>query len=257
MKLYLVKELAKVAGVSVRTLHHYDAIGLLKPASIGENGYRYYGREELLRLQQILFYRELEFSLEAISAVLDQPDFDRAAALKRHRKALSARAGRYRRLVKTLDDTLAALQGDADMTDENLFEGFAPQKQAEYEAWMVDKYGGDTRQKIDRSKNQMAKWSDAEKAAFLKDQKTIAADAGKALAGGLPADGEDMQKVMRRHFFWIEKAWGARPSAEAFTGLGQLYCDHPDLRANYDKVEPGLAEYMAAGMAAYAERAMG
>ena len=82
MALYTVKQVAKMAGLSVRALHHYDQIGLLKPASVGQNGYRYYGRDELLRLQQILFHRELEFPLEAIAQVPDKPDFDRVAALR-------------------------------------------------------------------------------------------------------------------------------------------------------------------------------
>src|ERR1700746_3216572 len=102
-KLYTVKALAKLSGVSVRTLHHYDQIGLLKPACVGANGYRYYGREEMLRLQQILFHRELEFPLEAIAAVLARPDFDRMEALRRHRETLAAKADRYRKLLKTLD----------------------------------------------------------------------------------------------------------------------------------------------------------
>src|ERR1700742_1594971 len=100
MALYTVKQVAKMAGLSVRALHHYDQIGLLKPASVGQNGYRYYGRDELLRLQQILFHRELEFPLEAIAQVPDKPDFDRVAALRRHRGRLAAEAQRYRRLLK-------------------------------------------------------------------------------------------------------------------------------------------------------------
>lgn len=77
---YTVKQVAKLSGVSVRTLHHYDEIGLLKPESVGANGYRYYGQDELLRLQQILFHRELGFPLAEIARVLDAPDFDRVAA---------------------------------------------------------------------------------------------------------------------------------------------------------------------------------
>src|SRR5438105_14624569 len=94
-----VSEVAKLSGVSVRTLHHYDEIGLLKPDSVGANGYRYYGRDELLRLQQILFHRELGFPLEEIAKVLDAPGFDRAAALRAHRDKLQAERRRYGQLV--------------------------------------------------------------------------------------------------------------------------------------------------------------
>src|SRR5881275_446631 len=107
-----VSEVAKLSGVSVRTLHHYDEVGLLKPACVGANGYRYYGKDELLRLQQILFHRELGFPLDEIARVLDAPDFDRVAALKAHRARLEAEAARFGALIRTIDQTLAALEGD-------------------------------------------------------------------------------------------------------------------------------------------------
>ena len=92
---YTVKHVAKLPGVSVRTLHHYDGIGLLKPGTVGANGYRYYGRDELLRLQQILFHRELGFPLAEIARVLDAPDLDRAAALRRHRERLESETTKW------------------------------------------------------------------------------------------------------------------------------------------------------------------
>jgi DNA-binding transcriptional MerR regulator len=111
MKRYKVKQLAKLRGVSVRTLHHYDEIDLLKPAEVGENGYRYYGREELLRLQQILFYRELKFSLEDMRALLSSPGFDRVAALRAPRARLGEDVARYGRLICTIHETLEHLEG--------------------------------------------------------------------------------------------------------------------------------------------------
>src|SRR3546814_20208838 len=95
-----VRQVARAAGISVRTLHHYDAIGLLKPGHVGANGYRYYGKEELLRLQQILFYRELGLPLAEIAAVLDDPAFDPLAALRAHRAALEGRICHYRTLLQ-------------------------------------------------------------------------------------------------------------------------------------------------------------
>jgi DNA-binding transcriptional MerR regulator len=255
MKLYTVKQLARMAGVSVRALHHYDDIGLLKPASVGENGYRYYGREELLRLQQILFHRELEFPLEAIAAVLAQPSFDRMAALRRHREKLSGEAARYRRLLRTLDDTLASLEGAAAMEDRDMFKGFAPEKQAEYEAWLVKRMGGDMQARIDKSKKAMGSWSKDELTAFQNEGRTITREAGAALAQGLAADSEQARGIMRRHLAWVTKGRGdGPPNREGFTALGRLYVEHPDFRANYDAVQPGLADYMAAAMKAYAER---
>ena len=102
MKMLTVKQVAKVSGVSVRTLHHYDEIGLLKPAHTGRNRYRYYGEEELLRLQQILLHRELGMPLGEIAAILDAPGFDRLATLQQQRERLEAEAKRYARLVRTI-----------------------------------------------------------------------------------------------------------------------------------------------------------
>src|SRR5690349_16977752 len=110
-----VKRLSRLAGVSVRTLHFYDEIGLLRPARVGANGYRYYGQTALLRLQQILFYKELGLSLEEIAEVLDRPGFDVAAALLEHRRALEQRLGRLHRLIATVDQTIAYLKGDTVM----------------------------------------------------------------------------------------------------------------------------------------------
>ncbi len=115
MDTFTVKEVARLSGVTVRALHHYDAIGLLKPATVGANGYRYYGRDDLLRLQQILFHRELGFSLSEIGQILDAAGFDRTAALRAHREHLLATARRARALIRTIDQTLMALNGDAPM----------------------------------------------------------------------------------------------------------------------------------------------
>src|SRR3569832_1407863 len=149
---YTVKALARLSGVSVRTLHHYDQIGLLKPARVGANGYRYYGRQELLRLQQILIWRELEFPLELIAKLLSSPRFDLAATLRSHRERLSAEAARYRRLVRTVDQTLASIEGDKAMKDEDLYKGFDAKKQAEHEAWLTDRYGEGMRPQIEAAK---------------------------------------------------------------------------------------------------------
>ena len=121
---YTVKQLAGLSGVSVRTLRFYDQTSLLKPASRGRNRYRFYEEPQLLKLQQILFYRELGFELKRIKRVLGRPDFEVAAALRSHRTSLVADAARTRTLVGTIDKTLAHLEGTAKMKDEEMFAGF-------------------------------------------------------------------------------------------------------------------------------------
>lgn len=253
MSRYTVKQVAKMSGVSVRTLHHYDQIGLLKPASVGENGYRYYGREELLRLQQILFHRELEFPLEAIRAVLAAPGFDRKEALRRHRSRLDAEARRYRRLLHTLDETLAALEGETDMKDKDLYQGFAPEKQAEHEAWLVDRYGKAAKAEIDHSKAVMKDWKAGDFQDFKAEADAIEADLAKAMEGGLPPDSTAVTAIMRRHHAFIARSWKKPPTRDAFIGLATMYGDHPDFRSHYEDRAKGLLEYVQAAMGAFAE----
>ena len=254
MKLYTVKQVAKLSGVTVRALHHYDQVGLLKPAQVGENGYRYYGREELLRLQQILLHRELELPLEAIVELLDQPGFDRREALRRHRKTLSQKAARYRRLIQTLDRTLAALEGETDMKDEDLYKGFAPEKQAQYEAEIIDRFGEPARASIEASKAAMKTWSKGDWERTGREYAEVETGMGKALADGLPADSDEVRTLIRRHHAWVAQMWNRTPSREPYIGLGRMYVDHPDFHARYEAVQPGLAEYLAEAMRSFAER---
>ena len=102
---YTVAKLAQLSGISVRTLHWYDEIGLLKPAYHGSNGYRYYEEEQLLTLQQILFFRELGFELKQIQKILGRTDFDQIVALRSHRQVLQKNLERTQKLIKTIDKT--------------------------------------------------------------------------------------------------------------------------------------------------------
>jgi DNA-binding transcriptional MerR regulator len=138
---YTVKQLADIAGVSVRTLHYYDQIGLLTPASVGENGYRYYTEAALLRLQQIMFYRELDFSLAEIQAVIDRPEFDTVKALQSHKRLLQQRLGRLSELIQTIDRTVLHLQGGLKVETHDLFEGFDAARQEQYEQEIAQTYG--------------------------------------------------------------------------------------------------------------------
>ncbi len=171
MKELTVKQLAAISGITVRTLHHYDEIGLLRPASVGANGYRYYGRAELLRLQRILFHRELGVPLG---------DDRRAAGAGgrgpgRRAAAASPEAGSRARtlsgvLIETIDRTIADLKGEAHMANADLYQGFSAEKQAGYEAWLIERYGEPMRAGIEHSKQAFAKMSPAEQQAFMVGQ---------------------------------------------------------------------------------------
>ena len=122
---YTVKQVAALSGVSVRTLHFYDEAGVLKPAYTGANGYRFYEEPQLLTLQQILFYRELGFELKRIKRIVGQAKFQKAAALRSHRKVLEANVTRTRTLIETIDKTIQHLKGTKKMKSQELFTGFS------------------------------------------------------------------------------------------------------------------------------------
>ena len=124
---YTVKKLAKLSGISIRTLRFYDAIGLLKPAYYGDNHYRYYSEPQILMLQQILFYRELGFSLNDIQRIISSDDFNKIDSLISHKTILVQSLDRTKKLIKTIDQTIEHLRGKITMRDEELFVGFAHQ----------------------------------------------------------------------------------------------------------------------------------
>lgn len=121
---YSIKEIADLAGVTTRTLRYYDEFGLLKPAYIGNNGYRYYVRENLFRLQQILFFRELDVPLDEILLIMSQPDFNLLDALENHHAALRKRSSRLEKLIDTVERTVANIKGEMKMKGQELFDGF-------------------------------------------------------------------------------------------------------------------------------------
>ena len=140
---YSVRQLSRLAGVSVRTLHLYDEMGLLKPARRTEKGYRWYEEKELLRLQQILFYKELDFPLKEIAEILDEPAFDRIRALEGHRKALQGRRQRVDDMLSTIDKTIQHLKKETMLSHEELYRGLPKEQAAGWREEATQKWGKD------------------------------------------------------------------------------------------------------------------
>ena len=163
--MFTVKQLSKLAGVTPRTLHHYDAIGLLKPSRVGDNGYRYYGEESLLRLQQILFYRELDMPLGDIKKIMGRHDFEVLDALISHKDALKKRIDRLNVLLSTVDNTINHLKGKKMMNDKSLFEGFSEEEQEKYAEEAAQRWDAET---VRASNKKWKSYSDAEKKRFLR-----------------------------------------------------------------------------------------
>ena len=252
MQRYTVNQVAQMSGVSVRTLHHYHEIGLLIPATLGENRYRYYAEADLLRLQQILFYRELGMPLKQIAAILDEPSFDRVAALREHRARLEGEANRYRELIGTIDWTLAQLQRESIMRHEHLYKGFSPEKQGEYEGWLVERYGGDMRERIEQSKAAVAGVSNEQWNARMSELAAIESELAACCRTAVPPESATLAPLISRHQAWVGSMWGKPCTAQAYGGLADLYLEHPDFRARYETLQAGFAEYLAAAMKAHA-----
>ena len=139
--MYTVKQLADMAGVSRRTLHYYDEIGLLRPFTTTSTGYRQYNDDALFRLQQILFFREIGLDLKQIRGILDDPDFDLISALQSHRQTMQDKMKRLETLIQTVDTTIMHLIGEVEMSKKNIFEGFSDEKQKQYEQEAVENWG--------------------------------------------------------------------------------------------------------------------
>ena len=248
---YTVKKLAAMSGVSVRTLHWYDEVGLLKPAYHGSNGYRYYEEAQLLTLQQILFFRELGFELKQIKRILSQGDFDRLAALESHRKLLCKDLARTRQLIVTIDKTIRHLKGTRKMKTEEMFEGFDSEQQAKHEQYLIDRCGDAMKTSIAESKRRVKHWTKAdwEKSgmAFV----SICADLVSLLRQGLPAGSREVQTVIRRHYEWLRQFW--TPTRESYAGHSQLIVDS-DLRKAYEAHDARLPEFTATAIKLFAER---
>ena len=243
-----IVEVARHAGVSSRTLRHYDDVGLVPPAYVGSNGYRYYEQEQLLRLQEVLLLRELGLSLEAIRRILEGTA-DRTAVLREHHAALLAERDRLDRLAGTVARTIDRKDGEP-MGPEELFEGFDAERQRGYEADLVERYGEQVQERIDESWRRVGAMSKADAERIQADLAERDHEYAGLLDAGVAPDDPRVQEVTAGHYAWVCQFW--TPSAEAFAGLGDLYVDHPDFHARYDAVRPGLAEYVRDAMAVYA-----
>lgn len=241
-----VKQFARMAGITPRTLHYYDEIGLLKPDEVAANGYRYYGKQAILRLQQILFYREMDFPLETIRDFINQPDFDILHALRDHRTLLLERSKRLDRLINTIDKTIEHMEGNREMKEEEFFDGWTEEKQPEFEEEIRQKYGN-------HAMDEVISWN-----SYTKEQKENIIAEGQAntqaiadLMGRLPDDPQ-VQAVIEKWHHHLKYFYD--PSIERMRGLGEMYVDDPRFKAGYEKVQAGLALFMKQAIEVYCDR---
>ncbi len=242
--MFTVKQLSKLAGVTPRTLHHYDAIGLLKPSRVGDNGYRYYGEESLLQLQQILFYRELGIPLEDIKKIMGRRDFDVLGALHSHKDALQKQVRRLNRLIHTVDNTINHLKGNNAMSNKAYFEGFSDEQQAEYEKEIMEKYDPAT---VKAASKRWKEYTAAEKEQMGEEANALYRDLLLSIPKGAASpEAQDCVERWRRfiEYFWV-------PNDEQLAGLADLYNEDPRFKANFDKVDIRLAEFLREAIKVY------
>ena len=242
--MYTVKQLSTLAGVTPRTLHHYDQIDLLKPETVGENGYRYYGETSLLRLQQILFYRELGFSLDSVRKMLSRPEFQILDALEVHRVSLQGRMRRLERLIQTVDKTIQHLKGESNMSPKGLFAGFSEEQQEEYARQAEKKYDPKT---VRESNRKWKSYSAEKKQAILDEGKQVYVDLVAAMPKGAASpEAQACVERWRKHmdYFWT-------PNLDQLLGLASMYGQSPEFKANFDAMHPDLAEFMREAVTVY------
>lgn len=244
-----IADVARMSGVTSRTLRHYDEIGLLRPAWIGSNGHRFYEEADLLRLQQILLMREMDLGLREIQAVLDS-QADQLAVLREHHQRLLVERDRLETLARTLARTIAELEEGKDKDDmtkinrpENLFEGFDGTRHSDEarerwpKAWEQSRHVIETMTAEDQER-----W-----------QREVTAQTirmAEFMVAGTPVADPAVQAEVDAHYQGVCRFW--TPNAAAYKGLGQTYVDDPQFRSNYDKIADGLAAYQRDAMVVYA-----
>lgn len=242
--MFTVKQLARMAGVTPRTLHHYDEINLLKPSRIGDNGYRYYGEEAVFRLQQILFYRELELPLDEIKCIMGRHDFDTLTALENHKGELNKRIARLERLIRTVDNTISHLKGKKLMTNQQAFAGFTPEEEEKYALEAEQLYDP---QVVRESNRKWKAYGKEKQQAILQESSQIYQNMVAVMPQGPgAAEVQALVAQWRKHmdYFWT-------PNLDQLLGLAEMYVSEPRFRANYDALHPQLAGFILEAVKIY------
>lgn len=248
---YTVHELADLSGCTVRTLHHYDELGLVR-AERGENNYRRYGPVQVDRLQQVLLYREAEVPLADIKRLLDDPAFDARAALNRHLRELRCRRERMDELIASVENTLASMEGGAPMSDAQKFEAFKKDMIDQNE----EKYGEEVRE---RWGNDAADASNAKVMGMSQEQYVLSqeleAQMKEALLVGM-AEGDPTcataQCAADLHRQWLCLFWkDGMYSKQAHVGLAEGYVADERFKAYYEAIAPGATEFLRDAIRVY------
>jgi DNA-binding transcriptional MerR regulator len=246
-----VGEVAALAGVTVRTLHHYDRIGLLSPSGRSAAGYRQYAPIDLDRLHQVLLYRELGFPLEDIATLLDDPSADPEAHLRRQHVLLRERLERTSAMVAAVEKEMEARSMGIALSPEERFEVFGEHDPAQYEAEVEERWG--ETDAYAQSKRKTAAYSKDDWLRINTEGEDVESRFGAALKAGVPADSEQAMDVAEEHRQQISRNF-YDCSPEMHAGLGRMYVEDERFTAHYEQIAPGLAQYVSTAVQANAAR---
>ncbi|MCX5069431.1 MerR family transcriptional regulator [Micromonospora lupini] len=238
---YTVGQVAKTAGVTVRTLHHYDEIGLLSPSGRTPTGYRRYDDKDLQRLQLVLYYRELGFPLEEITAIIDDPAADPAAHLRRQHELLTVRLKRLQEMVTAIEFAMEASKMNIQLTPEERFEVFGDVDPEEHRA-EAERRWGDT-DAYRESNRRVARYTKDDWLRHRAENEDWGRRIVAVLAAGVPADSPEAMDLAEEHRLLISR-WFYECSYEGHTGLADMYLADERFTAYYENIAPGLAAYL-------------
>ncbi|MFD0267722.1 MerR family transcriptional regulator [Streptomyces sp. NPDC127106] len=248
---YSVGQVAGFAGVTVRTLHHYDEIGLLSPSSRSHAGHRRYDDADLDRLQQILFYRELGFPLDEVAALLDDPDADPREQLRRQHALLSDRIARLQQMAKAVEHAMEAKKMGINLTPEEKFEVFGDHDPDQYAEEAEQRWGHTDA--YQESARRTASYTKEDWQRILAEGEDLNRRLAALLDTGAAADSGDAMELAEEHRAWIERNHYTCPY-EMHTCLGEMYVSDERFTAYYDAVRPGLAVFLRDAILANAVR---
>lgn len=244
---YTIKKLAELAGITTRTLRYYDEIDILKPARINSSGYRIYGKNEVDKLQQIMFYRELGVELDLIKSILSSSSFSNIEALKGHREKLLDKKNQLDMLINNVEKTISAAEGRNTMSDKEKFEGFKKKmvenNEKKYGREIRGKYGEDV---ANKSNKKVLGMSQEEYDKLERLNQELNETLKLACEEGNPSS-ELAQKACQLHKEWLSFYW-TEYSKEAHMGLAQMYVDDERFAEYYNKIHPGCALFLRDAM---------
>ena len=250
---YSIQQLSRLSGVTTRTLRWYDEIGLLKPGRVAPSGYRYYGPEQVDRLQDILYYRALGVELAHIRECLDDPAFDRLAALRRHLTDLQARKAQLEKLITSVEQTIGCEERKEIMNDQEKFAAFkdclVQQNEAQYGQEARQKYGDAA---VDRSQSALRGMTQEQFDAWNQLDAQLRRRLEQTVQAGLSPDSEEGKEICAMHRRWLQ---GTDPklTPAKHKGIAELYVLDERFTAYYDRQQPGCARFLRDAVARWAE----